>query len=192
MQDGDVYDCLQVCRIFALTGCEWYKGDGNCRAFRNEVMTKTKKSVAFCFIFEPAVGITCLKYFKKWQFIFRMPSYEVWIPNNISSQRYEKNYEKVRFSVCSSVRRIKVQFLVFYWWVAVNVRGQNKSCYILGCQKTECDKKQEFECKLFNAGTTYDSLRIQPTDKLRAGWGSSKTCKKDGNFVDHNQQSCFS
>ena len=90
--------------------------------------------------------------------------------------------------------RVKNQTAVFGLLlvsIAVNVQGQYTACCMLGCLKTECGKKQEFECKLFNAGTTFDSLRIQPSDKLQAGWGSSKTCKKDGNFVKHNNHASF-
>jgi hypothetical protein len=48
-------DCLNSCRIFGLTACEFDKDDGECWAYSNDVAIGKGKPVTFCYKFK---GIT--------------------------------------------------------------------------------------------------------------------------------------
>ena len=58
--------------------------------------------------------------------------------------------------------------------------------FVLGCEKTECVKNRKYECTLFNADISWNTLKSHLSDKLHAGWGNSKTCRHDGNLVLSN------
>ena len=53
-------DCLVVCRIFGLTGCEWNSVSGECYAHMKEISIGTRPKISFCYKFNnnPAVGKT--------------------------------------------------------------------------------------------------------------------------------------
>ena len=60
--------CLEVCLIFALTGCQWDEDDGGCFAYNNEVTTTPDVTPSFCYLFDGShgtVGMTCFEYFTK-------------------------------------------------------------------------------------------------------------------------------
>ena len=59
---------------------------------------------------------------------------------------------------------------------------------MIGCKKTECGKIKQMECKLFSSPRSFiiplfDSITPHPTDNLHAGWGTSTTCRDDGNTL---------
>ena len=50
-------DCLVVCRIFGLTGCEWNKISGECFAYMKKLSIGNVYKTSYCYTFDnPDLG----------------------------------------------------------------------------------------------------------------------------------------
>ena len=86
-------DCLAVCRIFALTGCEWITATGECLAHLEKVSVGKSYKSSHCYTFNsnPSLGkkMVQVKANLTLKNLLRLRKIQVWFHNQQACATYQ-------------------------------------------------------------------------------------------------------